>query len=110
MTENEKPLSRRRTDRTRPRKCSSNARTFVVQPTVTEQPFVNHENDEEEDDEGEDEEACDASERCKINIESNEDDDEIEWVQCEKCEAWWHTLCAGLDELPDDFTCENCCY
>ena len=68
------------------------------------------EKDEKEDDE-EDEDTCGANERCKINANNNDDDvdDKIEWIQCEECEAWWHTICAGFDELPDEFRCQGCC-
>ena len=38
--------------------------------------------------------------------------DEISWVQCDKCQEWFHCMCVGLTkeiaEKIDSYVCENC--
>ena len=42
------------------------------------------------------------------------DDGEDDWIECSKCQNWFHLLCAGLEELtPEelaslDFVCSLC--
>lgn len=38
--------------------------------------------------------------------------DEVDWVQCDKCELWFHLTCLGLNKNDvsedDDFVCMSC--
>lgn len=38
--------------------------------------------------------------------------DEVDWVQCDKCELWFHLTCLGLSKrdvsADDDFVCRTC--
>lgn len=38
--------------------------------------------------------------------------EEVDWVQCDKCEEWFHLICLGLDKKDldeeDDFVCPPC--
>ena len=80
-------------------------RFFLAKPPTKEVVIDENVNDGNSEDE---EDVCDAKDRCKIQ--NNVDDNELQWVQCERCDAWWHTFCAGLDKVPDVFKCENCLY
>lgn len=37
-----------------------------------------------------------------------EDDDTVEWIQCDDCDLWYHTECLGLAIKPDTFSCKYC--
>ncbi|XP_071492108.1 lysine-specific demethylase 5A-like [Diadema antillarum] len=67
---------------------------------VKEEVIVNVDGDEEEDDE-----VCSAK-RCLRPL-----GDDINWVQCDVCEKWYHLLCIGMKEQPDEdeeFICRIC--
>ena len=38
--------------------------------------------------------------------------EEVDWVQCDKCEEWFHLICLGVDKKDldedDDFVCPPC--
>ena len=62
--------------------------------------------DEEDDEEEEEEEAC-LAQPCK-----RPSSDEVDWVQCDNCEQWYHNLCVGITaekatEL-DSYVCPYC--
>ncbi|XP_038061639.1 lysine-specific demethylase 5A-like isoform X2 [Patiria miniata] len=62
------------------------------------EPFVNVDGDE-------DDEQCSA----KHCLQPTGDD--ISWVQCDKCEKWYHLLCIGMTQEPADdeeFICRPC--
>ena len=50
-----------------------------------------------------------APQRCVLGVCTG---DAVNWVQCDKCELWFHLLCVGLckDELKEeeDYVCESC--
>lgn len=63
---------------------------------------------EDEDDDENDDENCSAIKCLKPTGE------EVNWVQCDRCEEWYHLLCVGLgdDEVTEDeeyecFKCKN---
>ena len=37
---------------------------------------------------------------------------QVHWVQCDKCELWYHLFCIGLKphdiKEDEDFNCKNC--
>ncbi|XP_030827948.1 lysine-specific demethylase 5A isoform X2 [Strongylocentrotus purpuratus] len=62
--------------------------------------IVNVDGDEDEDDE-----VCSAK-KCLRPL-----GDDINWVQCDCCEKWYHLLCIGMKQQPDedeDFVCRIC--
>ncbi len=62
------------------------------------EPFVNVDGDE-------DDEQCSA----KHCLQPTGDD--ISWVQCDKCQKWYHLLCIGMTQEPADdeeFICRPC--
>ncbi|KAL1452611.1 hypothetical protein WDU94_006825 [Cyamophila willieti] len=40
-----------------------------------------------------------------------EPDGEIDWVQCDKCERWFHFICVGISSISKDdpYVCTYCC-
>lgn len=57
----------------------------------------------------EDTELCEC---CKRREPEGEEED-VEWVECDTCEKWFHVICLGVTdiaELGDSyFVCANCC-
>ena len=76
----------------------------------------NHESEDESDErdhEMEETEEQDENEavcgKCgEVDPADTEDDENIEWIQCETCRHWFHTLCLGIQDLPDYFLCDSC--
>ena len=33
----------------------------------------------------------------------------IDWVQCDVCDEWFHEFCITRDKSSEAFTCNNCC-
>lgn len=57
-------------------------------------------------DEDDDDELC-ASKSC-----SRPSGDEVDWIQCDSCQLWFHLVCIGLSsekaEALDSFKCSLC--
>lgn len=63
--------------------------------------------DDDDDDEDEEEEEACLARPCK-----RPSSDEVDWVQCDTCEQWYHNLCVGITakkatEL-DSYVCPYC--
>ena len=53
-------------------------------------------------------EVCNMCKR--VEPESGEDD--VQWIECDTCECWYHVVCVGMDETDCGdtyFVCEDCC-
>ena len=35
-------------------------------------------------------------------------DDVEDWICCDKCETWFHWVCADVIEEPESFLCKSC--
>ena len=38
-------------------------------------------------------------------------DEEVDWVQCDKCDSWYHLLCLEIDDpedIVDEWVCPEC--
>ena len=35
-------------------------------------------------------------------------DVEEQWIGCKQCDCWYHFICLGITEAPDNFLCESC--
>jgi hypothetical protein len=53
----------------------------------------------------------DDDEPCGVCGDSATWEEEEAWVQCDKCQKWFHFECTGLKKLPTDdeqYLCEEC--
>ena len=35
-------------------------------------------------------------------------DQEKKWTGCDGCDMWFHFECAGIEEVPEKYFCDNC--
>lgn len=68
---------------------------------------INDEPDRDDEEEEEEEEAECSAPQCKKPIA-----DQISWVQCDRCQEWFHCICVGLTkeyaEKIDKYNCKKC--
>ena len=31
-----------------------------------------------------------------------------QWIGCDKCDAWFHAVCVGINNIPENFECNKC--
>ncbi|XP_070558275.1 LOW QUALITY PROTEIN: lysine-specific demethylase 5A-like [Ptychodera flava] len=61
--------------------------------------------------EDEDEDEDDEDEKCSAKVCKQPTGDDINWVQCDACEQWFHLACIGLSEEiaeNEDYICSPC--
>ncbi|XP_078594728.1 lysine-specific demethylase 5A-like isoform X17 [Branchiostoma floridae x Branchiostoma japonicum] len=66
---------------------------------------VDGDSDHQEEDDDDDDQDC-AAKRCLQPT-----GDEVDWVQCDRCEEWFHLVCVGLKHQPTDdeeYVCRCC--
>jgi hypothetical protein len=52
---------------------------------------------------------CAMDEECKINDAVNQEE-EVQWIGCDRCKEWFHLCCVGLVQIPTDkhYSCPHC--
>lgn len=50
---------------------------------------------------------CAVGPQCKIDN-TNEQGQKDSWIQCDKCDKWYHWHCVGLRANPQSYQCPNC--
>jgi len=73
---------------------------------VNQNHLGNEESSEEEDDDD------DEDELCAVSVCGRPSGSEVDWVQCDSCELWFHMDCVGLgkDDVneEEDYNCTKC--
>ncbi|XP_019634092.1 PREDICTED: lysine-specific demethylase 5C-like isoform X3 [Branchiostoma belcheri] len=80
-------------------------REIQVKKEREEKMIVNVDGDSDHQEEEEDDQDCSAK-RCLQPT-----GDEVDWVQCDRCEEWFHLVCVGLKHQPTDdeeYVCRCC--
>ena len=63
-----------------------------------------NDNDNDNDTDGDDS-LCN---HCRRQDPPNVTEEEVNWVDCDKCSLWFHSVCVGLEDEQSHYVCHKC--